>query len=203
VGFGLVLAAFGSKASGSWAGWTITGSGAMAIVLFLVLQHYASSTYYKKGKLHGDLSQVADLAIIDANPLYTYRDKNTRSIEFIILSKKLQSKQMMIQIYTTEKEAGKEFFEMIGDTKNIYDNYLSNDNDTDNFIQWQLDYAARTVKDGSKVIFQEPESIRENVPHELHSGLGLSLQGINFIRDARAGEMIGQSAMKAEILWIS
>ena len=33
VGFGLVLASFESKASGSWAGWTATGSGALAIVL--------------------------------------------------------------------------------------------------------------------------------------------------------------------------
>ena len=32
VGFGLLLASFGSKASGSRAGWTATGSGSLAIV---------------------------------------------------------------------------------------------------------------------------------------------------------------------------
>lgn len=36
VGFGLVLASFGSKAGGSWAGWTTTGAGAMTIVLSFV-----------------------------------------------------------------------------------------------------------------------------------------------------------------------
>ena len=29
VGFGLVLASFGSRAGGSWAGWSATGAGAM------------------------------------------------------------------------------------------------------------------------------------------------------------------------------
>jgi hypothetical protein len=28
VGFGIMLASFGSKASGKWAGWTVTGAGA-------------------------------------------------------------------------------------------------------------------------------------------------------------------------------
>jgi hypothetical protein len=38
VGFGIMLASFGSTAKGAWAGWTVTGAGATAIVLFLVLQ---------------------------------------------------------------------------------------------------------------------------------------------------------------------
>jgi hypothetical protein len=40
VGFGIVLVTFGSKAGGTWAGWSATGAGAMAIVLFLLLEHY-------------------------------------------------------------------------------------------------------------------------------------------------------------------
>jgi hypothetical protein len=35
VGFGIVLATFGSKAGGTWAGWSATGAGAMSIILFL------------------------------------------------------------------------------------------------------------------------------------------------------------------------
>jgi hypothetical protein len=67
VGFGLVLASFGSTAQGSWAGWSVTGSGAMAIVLFLVLQHYQPTPLlvFKKGQLRGDLSKIADIRIID------------------------------------------------------------------------------------------------------------------------------------------
>ena len=42
VGFGIVLASFGSKAGGSWAGWSATGAGAMAVILFLILEYYLS-----------------------------------------------------------------------------------------------------------------------------------------------------------------
>jgi hypothetical protein len=41
VGFGIVLAAFGARAAGTWQSWSIVGSGAMAVMLFLLLELYA------------------------------------------------------------------------------------------------------------------------------------------------------------------
>jgi hypothetical protein len=41
VGFGLVLAAFGTRTTGTWRSWSAAGSGAMAVLLFLLVQIYA------------------------------------------------------------------------------------------------------------------------------------------------------------------
>jgi hypothetical protein len=94
VGFGLVLASFGSKAGGSWAGWTTTGAGAMAIILFLILQHYTptqTNNHFKRGQLRGDLSKIADLRIIDEAPMYEFRDRTASSIKFVIEQQVKQS----------------------------------------------------------------------------------------------------------------
>ena len=40
VGFGIVLASFGSRAAGSYGGIAVVGAGALAIALFLVVEHY-------------------------------------------------------------------------------------------------------------------------------------------------------------------
>jgi hypothetical protein len=37
VGLGLVLVCFGTKAGGTWSGWSATGAGAMAVLLFGLL----------------------------------------------------------------------------------------------------------------------------------------------------------------------
>src|SRR3954452_1515549 len=127
VGFGLVLASFGSTAKGSWAGWTVTGAGALSIVLFLVLQHYQPSTLpsYKKGQLRGDLARIADLRIIDDLPMYAYRDRTTSSIRFVLLERKLKSDRLSIQVDTTEKGPGRESFELIGTAQMVQNRYLS------------------------------------------------------------------------------
>ncbi|WFU54643.1 hypothetical protein QA639_34415 [Bradyrhizobium pachyrhizi] len=160
VGFGLVLASFGSTAKGGWAGWTVTGAGALAIVLFLILQHYPSpSLVLKKGQLRGDFSKVADVRIIDEQPMYEYRDRTTSSVRFVLLEKKLKSSRLSLQVDTTEKGDGREFFELIGDAETIQSRYLSDGLDADKQIQWTFDYDKRVVKDGREVIFSERESL--------------------------------------------
>ena len=94
VGFGIVLASFGSKAGGSWAGWSTTGAGAMAVLLFLLLQHFTpalSLVPAKRGQIRGDFSRIADIRIIDESPMYEFRDLTTASERFIILDKALKS----------------------------------------------------------------------------------------------------------------
>lgn len=156
VGFGLVLAAFGAKVSGSWAGWSVTGAGAMAVLLFLVLQYYSPSgvPQFLKGEIGGDFSRVAELRLIDDEPMYLYRDMQVRRIKFLGMEKALKSSRMRVQVDTTEKEPGKEFFEMTGDTKAIVASF-----EEGRPIQWKFDYGSRQVKDGDKVIFSEPDTI--------------------------------------------
>jgi hypothetical protein len=179
VGFGLVLASFGSTAKGSWAGWTVTGAGALSIVLFLVLQHYQPSTLpsYKKGQLRGDLARIADLRIIDDLPMYAYRDRTTSSIRFVLLEKRLRSNRLSIQVDTTERGDGREFFEIIGNTEAIQRRYLADDVDAEKTIQWTFDYNNRVVKDGNDVIFSEQDRLLEPSVPSPRSGL---IDGLKF-----------------------
>jgi hypothetical protein len=166
VGFGLVLASFGSTAQGSWAGWSVTGSGAMAIVLFLVLQHYQPAPLppvFKKGQLRGDLSKIADIRIIDELPMYGYRDKTTSSIKFVLLDNRLKNNRLSIQVDTTERGEGREFFEIVGDAQAIQTRYLT-DQTSDKQIQWTFDYDRRVVKDGTDIIFAEQDSLQVPPP---------------------------------------
>ncbi len=173
VGFGIVLASFGSTAKGTWAGWTVTGAGALAIVLFLVLQHYqpASTLLYKKGQLRGDLSKIADLRIVDEQPMYAYRDRTTSSIRFVLLDRKLKSNRLSIQVDTTEKGEGREFFEIIGDAHAIQTRYLSEGTDNERQIQWTFDYNRRVVRDGPDIIFSEQETLLESLAPSRRMGL--------------------------------
>ncbi|MBY3347365.1 HEAT repeat domain-containing protein [Rhizobium laguerreae] len=156
VGFGLVLAAFGAKVAGSWAGWSATGAGAMAVLLFIILQQYTpdSEAGLLKGEIGGDFSRVAEIRIIDEEPMYIYRDVQVRRIKFIGVGKALKSKRIRIQVDTIEKEPGKEFFELTGDTDKIRVAFAK-----DTLIQWHFDYSARQVTDGEDVILAEQDAI--------------------------------------------
>ncbi|KQQ74239.1 hypothetical protein ASF70_10935 [Rhizobium sp. Leaf321] len=156
VGFGLVLAAFGAKVAGNWAGWSVTGAGAMAVVLFLMLQQFTppGTPALFKGEISGDFSHVADIRIIDDEPLYIYKDAMVRRIKFLGLGTSLQSTQMRMQVDTIEKEAGKEYFELIGDAQKIRAIFAEG-----RPVQWRFDYNARQVKNGSLVLLSELDTL--------------------------------------------
>jgi hypothetical protein len=170
VGFGIVLAAFGSRAGGSWSGWTATGAGAMAVILFLVLMSYTPASlpisFQKRGLLQGDLSKVADVRIFDEFPLYEFRDKsNGGGFRFIILEDRFKNERLSIQVDTNEQGEGKEFFEMYGDGKSIAEKYLTvakNSSQHNEVIKWKLDYKNRTVKDGNDIVFSVPGELDES-----------------------------------------
>jgi len=166
VGFGIVLASFGSKAGGSWAGWSATGAGALAILLFLLLQHFTpepSLVPAKRGQIRGDFSRIADIRIIDESPMYEFRDPTTASERFIILDKALKSQRMSVQVDTTEKGPNHEFFELIGSSQAISERYLSDTADPNKVIQWTIDYDHRLIKDGGTIIFAEADQLDENM----------------------------------------
>lgn len=163
VGFGLVLAAFGSKAGGAWAGWSATGAGAMAIILFLLLIQIGPPPTIDivRGRLEGDFSKVADLRIIDEDPLYVYRDRATSTVKFLMLEKKLRSSRLRIQVDTTESGEANQYFQLLGDAAAIQKAYLSMHRPEGNFIQWTFDYGKRRVMDGTNVVFSEMGTIMD------------------------------------------
>jgi hypothetical protein len=110
------------------------------------------------------LSRIADLRIIDETPMYEFRDRTTSSIRFVLLQRKLKSERMSIQVDTNEKGDGREFFELIGNSKEIQQKYLSGGPDDDSVIQWNFYYDNRIVKDGDLVIFSEPSRLLGNIP---------------------------------------
>jgi hypothetical protein len=191
VGFGLLLVAFGSRASGSWGSWSATGAGAMAVLLFLLLQHYSPPQspmeFSKKGQIRGNFSKVADIRIVDEGPLYEYRDATTGSERFIFLNTALHSKRLSVQVDTTEKGGGKEFFELIGSSKRIADKYFSDTGADASIIQGQFDYEHRTIKDGADLIFAEPDQLDENLLPKATHAAQLALPSL-------VGSAVAQSA---------
>lgn len=193
VGFGIILAAFGSRAAGGWQKLSATGCGALAIGLFLIYQHYVPGPikFEKRGQISGDINKIADLRIIDEHPLYTYRDRTTRTIRFIILEKQFKNSQLTIQVDTNENTEGDEFFEIRGDSQTIVDRYFANPRTE--VIKWAFDYANKVVKDGDEVIFKVPERLEErqitirSKPnaslHRLLAPIGLAFAGIVEPRD--------------------
>jgi hypothetical protein len=126
----------------------------------------------KRGQVRGDFSKVADIRIIDESPLYEYCDPTTDSLRFIFLDKALHGQRLSVQIDTTEKGNGKEFFELIGSSKRISDLYLTDTGPHSNLIQWNFDYEHRTVKDGNVIIFAEADQLDENLlPKQTHAFL--------------------------------
>jgi hypothetical protein len=124
----------------------------------------------KKGQLRGNFSKVADIRIIDENPLYEYRDITTGSEKFIFLDRTLHGKQMRVQVDTTEQGIGKESFELIGDADKIAANYLSEGSAQRSLIEWDFDYNHRKITDGELVVFAEPDKFDDGSSPGVQSG---------------------------------
>jgi hypothetical protein len=162
VGFGIVLAAFGSRAGGSWGGWSATGAGAMAILLFVLLMLYTpppTSDFRKYGQIRGNFEKVLDFHIVDDHPLFEYKDTGTSSIQFVVLNKRFKTQIINIQVTTVESDQQKRWFEMIGDGNYIVTKYF--DRNSDDTIKWYFDYEKKLVKDGNHVLFKEGDDFDE------------------------------------------
>lgn len=159
IGFGLVLAAFGSRAQGAWGGFAVVGAAALSIVLFLLLQRYLDAPpgpAIKRGLIGGDFARVADLRIIDEDPLYTRRDRNTGAIRFLVLDARFNTPRLRVQVDTTEKGEGREFFEMVAPSRKVEEMLGAGA-----VVSWTFDYAQRRIKDGATVVFSTPEELDE------------------------------------------
>lgn len=149
-GIALILAASGSRASGKYGVWTVSGAGALLIILFPMLEHYLAFGSAKFGRIEGDFSKVADLRIIDDHPLYEYRDPTTKSIQFIMLKEKFNHPRIAVQVDTTDKDI---FFEMIGNGDEIAKKHIGKS--WEDTAIWDFDYRKRIIRDGNDIIFKE------------------------------------------------
>jgi hypothetical protein len=171
VGFGIVLAAFGTRAQGTWRNWALAGSGASAAALFLILTQLptgSSPSYQKLGQIQGEFDLVANLQIRDVEPFFIRKESNTL-VHFIILDKQFRTNSIDVTIETNEKGPGKERFRMTSEAAKI-EPYLRNPNTV---IKWQFDYGTRKIKDGAKVLFEERDPSERQLSERLRPGASL------------------------------
>ncbi len=161
VGFGIILVMIGSNAAWKYRGASASGAGAMAIILFLILMQYVPSknAFLMRGQIAIPIRKIADLRIVDDRPLYTFRNRNTRAIEFVILKRHFANPQIRLQVDTTDEGPGKEFFQLDGNGDDIAKRYFGNSRYQ--VIKWVLDYDRRVVTDGQRVIFKERNRLNE------------------------------------------
>jgi hypothetical protein len=101
IGFGLVLAAFGTRAAGTWQTWSVAGSGGIAIVLFLLLQALPSTQsdtpLFVRGNLHGT-NDANSVRMFAAQFLLVGRSSPSEHFRFIAFPEDLDSKSFYVFI---------------------------------------------------------------------------------------------------------
>lgn len=113
----------------------------------------------KFGRIEGDLSQVAELRIVDDHPLYEYRDPTTRSMQFIMLKDKFAHPRISVQVDT--RDPNDILFEMVGDGDEIASKHIGKH--WEDAARWEFDYGKRVVMDGNSVIFKELREQNEDI----------------------------------------
>jgi hypothetical protein len=198
VGFGIVLASFGARAAGTYKGWSATGAGALTVMLFLLLWYTTPAPpIMKRGQIQADLSKIADIRIVDEFPLYTFRDRTTNSVHFIIIDKRFKNDNVLVQVDKNGNSSGPDTFEMRGDGKTITQKYLGNEGPE--VIKWTLSYENHAIFDGKDAIFFEPEQLDEDQINQRRSGKRNSFLWPRVIGKAHAFEN-QREADNAELL---
>lgn len=165
IGFGLVLAAFGTRAvvrGGKDGGvGIVAGAGAVAVALYAAFVWLTPeppapvAAPIKKIEVSGDLDQVTSLRLIDDGPLFSRRTDDARSYKFVMLDAKVASQILRMVVDT--REATRETFEMRAD-RAVIEPLLGESAD----LNWRLNYAAQTVTDHrGRVLFRSFEELDE------------------------------------------
>lgn len=189
IGFGLLLAAFGTRAvvrgGRAESAGVVAGAGAVAIALYAVFVWLTPDTgaalKIRKIDLSGDLERVTGLRLIDDAPLFSARTDDARSYKFIVLDPHLASPVLRLLVETREPEEGREIFEMRAQRDEVQ--RLLEESPLQS---WRLNYAAQTVTDHQRrVVFRVVDELdelllqgRPDVPHGASFGLvGKALAG--------------------------
>jgi hypothetical protein len=101
IGFGLVLAAFGTRAAGTWQTWSVAGSGGISIMLFLLLQALPTpqpdTLPFVRGNLHGT-NEATSIRIFAAQFLLVGRSNASEHFRFVAFPEDVQSKNFYLFI---------------------------------------------------------------------------------------------------------
>ncbi len=103
IGFGLVLAAFGTRAAGTWQTWSVAGSGGIAIVLFLLLQALPSppteaiTPAFVRGNLHGT-NDFTSVRMFAAQFLLVGRGNTSDHFRFVAFPEDMKSPNFYLLI---------------------------------------------------------------------------------------------------------
>lgn len=202
IGFGLLLAAFGTRAvvrgGRAESAGVVAGAGAVAVALYAVFvwltPDTAAAVRIKKIDLSGDLERVTDLRLIDDAPLFSARTDDARSYKFIVLDPRLASPVLRLLVETREPAEGREIFEMRAQREQVQRLLEESPNQS-----WRLNYAAQTVTDHQRrVVFRAGDELdelllqgRPDAPQAFRLGL---------VGSALAGDLLADPASIAGLI---
>lgn len=133
-GFGIILAAFGTTANVKYKGITIAGSGAVAVILFLLLAKFGSDERITHVFINGNFTSETQIIVEDNYELLgAFRGKRSKNYEFIIEGTKLFKSFLTFYINDDIKEVSKKHIEP----------YLGKGL----VIEWKYDYETGVLKD--------------------------------------------------------
>lgn len=202
IGFGLLLAAFGTRAvvrgGRAESAGVVAGAGAVAVALYAVFVWLTpdptAALKIRKIDLSGDLEHVTGLRLIDDAPLYSTRTDDARSYKFIVLDPHLASPVLRLLVETSERGEGREIFEMRAQREQVQRLLDESPNQS-----WRLNYAAQTVTDHQRrIVFRSVDELDEL----LLQGPSDPPRAWNFalIRSALAGDMPADPASIARLI---
>jgi hypothetical protein len=99
IGFGLILASFGTSADIKYKGMTIAGGGAIAIILYLLLHFYGTGQNITYGRITGKFSANTLILVEDRDELLgAFRGGRLKHYEFVIEGKELELSNLTVSI---------------------------------------------------------------------------------------------------------
>jgi hypothetical protein len=96
VGFGIILASFGTVANAQTKMWTITGAGAITVILYWITA--TSGQQYAIGFINGDFPEGTVAYVRDVQDLPGGFTENKRNYRVVLLETQLQSEFLEIEV---------------------------------------------------------------------------------------------------------
>ncbi len=111
-GFGIILASFGTSAAVKYKSMTITGSGAISVILYLLITYYGPGSGITHIVMYGDFTPETQIIVEDREELLgAFRGKNQNRYRFIIEDSKLFRSHLTVNIDDDIVEVHKKFIE--------------------------------------------------------------------------------------------
>lgn len=160
VGFGIILASFGTQTEGKIQDWSVAGSGATAILLFLLVTKLwppePPSDFVRRVQIDVDPSKIGDIIIQDDTPLHHFRNKDASWIEYVFLHA-FRKRELRIEVDKADGASGPSFFVIKAPSDPVHKILLkAKDHDV---LSWALNYETQSLDLGENVIFSAQSKI--------------------------------------------